>query len=79
MLRLATEKLLNLKLIWDNPICFKFMQVHENEEDQAASLTKETKRVLSLIHTRYKNNNKIQEDAEISNLPYHFQGIKYVQ
>ena len=31
---------------------FKFMQVRKNEEDQAISLAKEAKRVLSLLHTR---------------------------
>ena len=43
-------------------IFYKFMQVHENEEDQDVSSSKEAKCVLSLLHTRdtkYKNNNKI--------------------
>ena len=36
MLKLKIAKLLNPKLIQDDPI-FKFIQVHENEEDQSAS------------------------------------------
>ena len=31
---------------------FKFMQVHENEEDQAVSLVKDDKHYLSLLYTR---------------------------
>ena len=38
----------------------KFMQVCENEEDQAVSLEKEAKYVLSLLHNRYTKNNKRQ-------------------
>ena len=55
------EKLLNSEFILDNPI-FKFMQVHENKEDQAVSLAKESKLVLSLIHiksTKEKNDKKM--------------------
>ena len=33
MLKLETEDLLNPELISDDPDIFKFMQVHENEED----------------------------------------------
>ena len=55
------------------------MKVNENEEDQAASLAKESKRDLSLIHIRYTKNNKHQENAKFSNLNYHIQDIKYVQ
>ena len=52
MLKLAMENILIPELIWDNSIFFKFMQVHENEEDQAIILSKEAKRILSLILTR---------------------------
>ena len=55
------------------------MQVHENEEDQAVSLSKESKRMLLLLSTRDTNNNKRQENAKISNRHYHIQDIKYVQ
>ena len=55
------------------------MHVHENEEDQAAILSKEAKRVLLLIHTRDTKNKKQQENTKISNRNYHTQGIKYVQ
>ena len=33
---------------------FKFIQVHENEEDQAVSLSKEAKCMLSLLNNIYK-------------------------
>ena len=55
------------------------MQVNENEEDKPVSLPKEAKRVLSLLHIRYANNNKHQENAKFSNCHYHIQDIKYVQ
>ena len=58
MLKLETEKQLKPRLIQYDPNVFKFMQVHENEEDQYVSLAKESKRVLSLIHTRDTKNNK---------------------
>ena len=59
MLKLAMEKLLNPKIIRDDPF-FKFMQVHEDEEDQAMILSEEAKRVLSLLHTRYTKNKEWQ-------------------
>ena len=34
------------------------MRLHENEEDQAVGLSKEARRVLSLIHTIYTKYNK---------------------
>ena len=34
------------------------MHIYENEEDQAVSLAKEAKRVLSLLHIRDTKNNK---------------------
>ena len=46
------SNLLNTELIQYYPIFFKNMQVHENEEDQALSLSKEDKRLLLLLHTR---------------------------
>ena len=55
------------------------MQVHENEEDQAVSLSKETKYVLYLLHTRDKNNIKFQGNYKISNCRYHIKDIKYMQ
>ena len=39
MVKLAIANILNTKIIQDYPI-FKFMQVHENKEDQAVSLAK---------------------------------------
>ena len=44
MLKLATKNLLNLELIFDDPIFFKFVQVHKNEGDQDVSLAREAKR-----------------------------------
>ena len=35
--------------------------------------------MLSLLHTSCKRNNKLQENAKISNRHYHIQGIKDVQ
>ena len=67
MFVLAMAKLLNTELIWDDPIVFKFIQIHENEEYQAVSLTKETKHILSFICNRYTKNNKLQEYAKFSN------------
>ena len=58
MLKLAMKKLLNTELFPDDPNFSKFMQVHENEENQSVSLSKEAKRVLLLVNTRYKNRNK---------------------
>ena len=55
------------------------MQVNENEEDQAVSLSKESKHVLSLLNTRDTENNKWQENAKFSNYNYHIQDINYVQ
>ena len=52
MPKLAISKLLNIKLFRDDPKLFKFMQVHESGEDQDVSLTKEAKRILSLLRTR---------------------------
>ena len=73
------KNLLNPKLIQYDPKKIKFMQVNENKEYQAVSLSKEGECVLSLPHTRDKNNNKQQENAKISNHHYHFQDIKDVQ
>ena len=55
------------------------MQVYKNEEDLAVSLAKESKQVLSVIHTIGIKNNRRQENAKISNRHYHIQDIKYVQ
>ena len=79
ILKLSTAKQLNLKFIWDFPILFKFMEVHKNEEDQAVSLSKEDKCMLSLLHTRDTNNNKQQENTQCFNRNYHIQDKKYVQ
>ena len=70
------EKLLNIEILWYYPKIFKFMQVHENEEDQEVNLVKESKRMLSLIHTRDKNSKNWQEKSKISNRHYHIQDIK---
>ena len=40
ILKLAMGNLFNTELIRDDPIFFNFMQVHENEEDQAVILEK---------------------------------------
>ena len=40
MIKLATPKLLNPELIRDEPMFFKFIQVHENEEYQAVISSK---------------------------------------
>ena len=61
MLKLSMAKLSNTRLIWDYPNIFKFMKVHENEEYQSIILAKEAKRVLLLLHTRDKNNRKLQK------------------
>ena len=58
---------------------FKFMQVHENEEYQAASSSKESKCFLSLLHTRDTKYNKRKENAKLSNRYYHIQYVNYVQ
>ena len=58
------KNLLNPKLIQYDPKKIKFMQVNENKEYQAVSLSKEGECVLSLPHTRDKNNNKQQENAK---------------
>ena len=58
VLNLAMEKLLNPELFQDDPIVFKVMQVHENEEYQSVSLAKYSKHVLPLLHNIYTNNNK---------------------
>ena len=42
------------------------MQVHENEYNQPVILAKQAKRVISLLHTRDKNRNKIQEMPKCS-------------
>ena len=55
------------------------MQVHENQEYQVLILAKEAKRVLSLLHTRDKKNNKQQLKGKFSNHHYHIQDVKYVQ
>ena len=57
----------------------KFMQVCENEEDQAVSLEKGAKRVLSLLHNKDTKNIKLKEHAKISNRRYQIQDIKDVQ
>ena len=41
MRTLAMEKFFNTELFCDYPIFYKFMQIHENEKDQAVSLSKE--------------------------------------
>ena len=38
MHKFEMAKLLNIKLIRDDPKHFKLMQIHENEEDKAVSL-----------------------------------------
>ena len=48
MLKLAMANLLNNELIQDYQNCFKFMQVHENEEYQDVSLVKEAKRFFTI-------------------------------
>ena len=58
MLKLEMENLSNLEFIQEYHNRFKFMQVHENEDNQAVNLAKKAKRVLLLIHTRYTKNNK---------------------
>ena len=60
MIKLAMAKVLYTKLIRDDPICFKFMQVNKNEENQAICLSKEYKHVLSLLYTRDTKNKKLQ-------------------
>ena len=55
------------------------MKVNENEYDQAASLAKEAKCVLSLLHTRGNKNNKYQENAKPFISSYHIQDKKYMQ
>ena len=40
MFKLAMAHLKNPELIQDESIFFKFIQVHENKEDQAVTLTK---------------------------------------
>ena len=55
------------------------MQVHENEEDRAVSLSKEAKHVLSFINNRDTRNNKWQENSKYPNRQYHIQDIKNVQ
>ena len=56
------KKNLNPEIIPDNPNFHKFMQVYENEEDQALILAKKSKCALSFLHSRYKkitNTNKM--------------------
>ena len=55
------------------------MKVIENEEYQSASLSKEDKRDLSLIHIRDTKNKKHQEKANFSHRNYHIKDIKYMQ
>ena len=55
------------------------MQVNEHEEYKSISLAKESKRVLSLIHTRDTNSNKLQDNTKFSNCHYHIQYINDVQ
>ena len=57
----------------------KFMQVNENEEYKSISLPKESERVLSLLHTRDKNNSRLQDNVMFSNCNYHIQDINEVQ
>ena len=54
------------------------MQVHESEEDQAISLSKESKIVLSLIHN-IDTKNKNDKKPKISNRCCVMVNIKYVQ
>ena len=79
MLKLAIKKLFNPELIQYDPIFLNFVQVHKNGENQAVSLVKEDKRVLSLLHARYINNNKRQENVNFSNRHYHIQDINNMQ
>ena len=58
ILKLSMENILNTELIRYDSIFFKFMQVHENEEDQDVSVAKEAKCVLLLLHTIDKDSNK---------------------
>ena len=58
MLKSAMENIWITKLVRYDPKLFKFMQIHEYEEDQALSLVKQSKCVLSLIHNRDTKNNK---------------------
>ena len=55
------------------------MQVHETEEYQAGSLTKEARHVLSLLHNRYTKNIKCQYNEKLSTLHYHIQNKTNVQ
>ena len=59
--------------------CFKFMQVHKNEEDLSISLAKEAKLVFSSLHNRYTKNNKGQKNAKFSNHCYYVQDINDFQ
>ena len=45
MLSSEMENILNIELIWDDPKCFKFMKVIDNEEYQSYISVKEAKLV----------------------------------
>ena len=79
MLYLAMTNLLNTESIREDPIYFQFTKVHENEEDQTTSLSKEAEFVLYIFNTRYINNNELQESTKFSNRHYHIQHIKDMQ
>ena len=78
ILKLAMAKLLNTRLIPDDPKITKFMQFHGNEENEYVSLSKEAKRVLLFINTRDTKNNTLQEHFKYSNHHYHIEYIKDV-
>ena len=71
MLKVDIENLLNPEFIGDDPNVFKFMQVHENEEQQDVSLAKEDKHGVLLLNTRDIKNNKLQENDMFFSGRYH--------
>ena len=60
MFKLAMAHLKNPELIQYESIFFKFIQVHENKEYQAVTLTKQSKHVLYFIPTINTKNNTRQ-------------------
>ena len=54
MLKLEMENILHSELICNGPNFYRFMQVHENEEDQAIILSTESQCVLYILHNIYK-------------------------
>ena len=62
--------ILSTELIIGDTNCYKFMKVHETEEDQAVSLENKSRSVLSLLNTI--DTIKINTEFKYKNLPQIF-------